>query len=104
MVYELYLNKCSKNLRLKNTLGKNILKWPVDFPKESLLLHEFWFAGISFHLVTTSSNRVILQIYVSVRYVLQTAENVYILMNEWLLGFNIKVIAFKQMSQCLEKY
>lgn len=37
---------------------------------------------ISFHLVTTSSNRVILQIYVSVRYVLQTAENVYILMNE----------------------
>lgn len=78
MVYELYLNKCSKNLRLKNTLGKNILKWLVDFPKESLLLHEFWFAGISFHLATTSSNRVILQIYLSVRYVLQTAENVYI--------------------------
>lgn len=41
MVYELCLIKCSKNLRLKNTLGKNILKWPVDFPKESLLLHEF---------------------------------------------------------------
>lgn len=105
MVYKLYLNNAvSKSGTGKPPWSKTI-EVSCRFPPQKIPpscmdsgLQIFPFALPHLHLIGLFFR------YLSVRYVLSTAENMYNLMNEWLLGFDIKVTEFKQMSQCLEKY